>query len=233
MPFYAVAKGRKIGVFEIWKECTSSIFKFKGAVYKKFNTKDEANQFIIDYNKAPNKHIYSKINTIENVECDYFVYVDGSCDKNGFKNAIAGIGIFFGIDDPRNVSRRILGKQTNNVAELKAIIETYKIIENDILINKKITIVSDSEYAIKCIKSYGDKCNADNWQKDIPNKELVKEVYLLFKDKPNIKFMHIMAHTNKRDVHSMGNHHADLLATQALSIKYIIQNNNPIKNTLK
>lgn len=64
-------------------------------------------------------------------------YTDGACSNNGRKNALAGIGIFFGINDTRNISKNIKGKQTNNTAELSAIIETYSIIENDILNGKK------------------------------------------------------------------------------------------------
>jgi hypothetical protein len=38
----------------------------------------------------------------------------------------------------------------------------------------------------------------------------------LYKDKSNIKFMHIYAHTNKQDEHSYGNQQADNLANKKL-----------------
>jgi ribonuclease HI len=41
-----------------------------------------------------------------------YVYTDGSCKRNGKTNPDAGIGIYFGDDDNRNVSRKIYGKQT-------------------------------------------------------------------------------------------------------------------------
>ena len=78
------------------------------------------------------------------------VFTDGACRNNGKPTACAGIGIYFGPNDGRNVSRRITGKQTNNVAELTAIIEVYTIIKQDILSGKEITIFSDSEYSIRC-----------------------------------------------------------------------------------
>lgn len=148
---------------------------------------------------------------------DYFVYTDGACSNNGKPNAKAGIGIFFAKDDTRNLSKKIEGKQTNNTAELSAIIETYFIIENDILNGKNITIVSDSEYAIKCVSTYGHKCHNKNWNMDFPNKELVKIAYNLYKDKQNIQFLHIKAHTNNTDIHSIGNENADLLANNAIT----------------
>jgi ribonuclease HI len=152
------------------------------------------------------------------IQPDYYVYTDGSCSNNGRVGACSGIGIYFGENDPRNVSQRILGKQTNNTAELRAIIDAYKIIEIDVLSGKRIIIVSDSEYAIKCVGSYGKKCSDDGWKKDMPNKELVKQVYELYKGKINVSFMHIMAHTGRTDIHSIGNDGADKLANLAVGI---------------
>lgn len=148
----------------------------------------------------------------------YYVYTDGACSKNGSKDAKAGIGIYFGEDDPRNVSRRVIGKQTNNTAELKAIIDTYPIIKADLDKGLRVCIVSDSQYSIGCATTYGQK-NADiKWTKDIPNKELVREIFLTYKNK-NIEFMHIKAHTGKTDIHSMGNDGADRMANIAIGVE--------------
>jgi len=204
MPYYAVANGRELGIFLNWADCCNSVKGYKHAVYKKFDTQEEAEHFIQTHNETK-KHN-------DDFTADYYVYTDGACSNNGKANASAGIGIYFGIDDNRNTSKRIEGKQTNNTAELSAIIEAYSIIENDILNGKKITIVSDSEYAIKCVSSYGEKCCKKNWNIDIPNKELVKTVYKLYKDKPNVQFMYIKAHTGYTDIHSIGNDNADKLA---------------------
>ena len=62
---------------------------------------------------------------------EIYVYTDGACSNNGRPNAKAGLGVFFGDGDSRNVYKRIVGKQTNNVAELSAIIEAYHILEKD------------------------------------------------------------------------------------------------------
>jgi len=147
---------------------------------------------------------------------DYFIYTDGSCIGNGKTNAKAGIGIYFGENDKRNTSRTFEGKQSNNTAELTAIIEAYKIAENDILAGKKIIFVTDSEYSIKCLTTYGKKQEATNWTEDIPNKVLVKYAYNLFKNKKNIGLKHIYSHTDSSDVHSVGNDNADKLANMAI-----------------
>lgn len=44
--YYAVAKGRTVGVCTSWDECKKRTEKFKGAVFKKFNTEEEALNFI-------------------------------------------------------------------------------------------------------------------------------------------------------------------------------------------
>lgn len=144
-----------------------------------------------------------------------YVYTDGACSNNGHADAIAGIGIYFGPQDSRNVSQRIDGKQTNNTAELGAILHLYTIIEEDILAGKQIGIVTDSIYAIRCATTYGKKCSDVGWKKDIPNKEMVKKVYELYSG-TNVVFIHVMSHTSKKDVHSLGNKEADKLATASI-----------------
>lgn len=205
MIFYVVAKGKKPGIYKTWKECELQVKGFSGSVYKKFDNLDEAEKYFKD-----------NISGSEITEADLYVYTDGACVNNGKNNARAGYGIYFGENDKRNVSKRVDGKQTNNVAELTAIIETYKIIEKDIHSKKNIIIFTDSEYALKCIGSYSKKQELNEWKNDIPNKELVKKIYTLYKEINNIKFRHIRAHTGKNDVHSIGNDNADKLAGMSI-----------------
>lgn len=46
MFYYAVSKGRKMGVFNSWTECKAQVDGFSGAIYKKFNTRKEAEAFV-------------------------------------------------------------------------------------------------------------------------------------------------------------------------------------------
>ena len=209
MPFYAVAKGINPGIYNTWDECKKQVAGYSGAIYKKFDSNNEAEQYIIAYNPVNN----DSLPNINNYTPEYYVYTDGSCLNNGTTNAKSGIGIYFGENDNRNVSCELDNKykQTNNVAELVAIIRAIHIIKDD-LQNKCICIVSDSEYAIKCATTYGKTCSLNKWTKDIPNLEIVKELYELVEKHPNVRFMHIMAHTTNQDIHSIGNRHADNLA---------------------
>jgi len=222
MVFYAVAKGRTTGIFLNWPDCNEQVKGFPNAIFKKFDSKKLAEDFIQSngtHGTSSNENVEKTITSFYSVGpmCkeefipDYYVYTDGSCINNGKENAIGGIGIFFGLADERNLSQRLEGKQTNNTSELMAIITTYFIIENDILQGKKIMIVSDSEYAINCASNYRAKENT-------PNKELVKQIYDLYKGRTNVRFIHIDAHTGKTDIHSIGNDNADRLANIAVGI---------------
>jgi len=200
MSYYAVARGVKKGIYSNWDECKVNVEGFENPIFKKFDNLQEAKDFMDDYSKI-------------------YVYTDGSCINNGKPNAKAGIGIFFGMNDPRNVSRRVEGKQSNNTGELTAIIEAIKILHKEIKSDLAVVIVTDSEYAIKCAVSYGKKMASIDWKpkdKTIPNLELVKELYTITSNYKNISFMHIEAHTDKKDRHSFGNHNADLLANMAV-----------------
>jgi ribonuclease HI len=240
MLYYAVSNGREKGIFNSWDLCSKSVIGYKNSKFKKFKNYNEAVEFI-NINKTPYNIIENTLNTNvltkrvikchkidynyciheydENMKIiDYFVYTDGSCLNNGANNSKSGIGIFFGNDDIRNVSKKLLGKQTNNIAELIAIIDTYDIIKDDIDNNLNIMIVTDSKYSILCITSYGNRCELNNWDLQIPNKYLVKKVYDLYKNIPNVHFKHISAHTNNNDIHSIGNRNADILANNGCKI---------------
>ncbi len=145
-----------------------------------------------------------------------YVYTDGACINNGKSNAKAGMGVFFSENDPRNISKKVDGKQTNNTAELGAVYEALCVLVDDIRDNENICIITDSEYVIKCCTTYGKKCQLDNWTKDIPNKELVKTLFTAFDNYKNLSLQHIDAHTGRQDIHSLGNEQADRLANLAI-----------------
>ena len=146
------------------------------------------------------------------------IYTDGACSNNGKPSAKAGFGVWFGENDERNVSQTYNGRQTNNVAELLAIITALTIVKEDIEQGRIIHLYTDSDYSKRCCTTYGEKMEKRNWikKKPIPNQELVKQAYYTFKDKKNVHFNYIAAHTGKEDEHSLGNEGADKLANLAI-----------------
>ena len=104
------------------------------------------------------------------------VFTDGACINNGKPNAIAGIGVFIADNDPRNVSRRVEGKQTNNVAELTAIKRAIDILIEKNLIYYSIKIYTDSQYSIDCVEKWYDMwIEKNNFNKR--NVELIRDIY--------------------------------------------------------
>tara|TARA_B100000795_G_scaffold263311_1_gene242311 strand:- start:2626 stop:3477 length:852 start_codon:yes stop_codon:yes gene_type:complete len=152
------------------------------------------------------------------------VYTDGACSNNGKPNSLSGYGVYFGENDKRNESKKITGeKHTNNIAELTAFIRAIEILDPEIKNNIQVNIYTDSEYVIKCATSYGDKLSRNNWKtttdKIPPNVKLVKKSHELYHGIHNIKLIHINAHTNNDDIHSIGNDNADKLANMAIGIE--------------
>lgn len=152
------------------------------------------------------------------------VYTDGACSNNGKPDARAGFGVWFGENDVRNVSESFNGVQTNNRAELLAIVKALSILRENIEKGDNINIYSDSSYSIRCCTTYGKKCEKKNWvnpydkNKPIPNLEIVQTLYNFCKNYKNIKFTHIRAHTGLTDDHSVGNENADRLANLAIGV---------------
>ena len=206
MPYYALYTGHiENAIFTNWDECKKHIHA--KPKYKKFNTLAEAEHF---RQNGPSTIIGEESDS----ELDIIVYTDGACSRNGSKNALAGYGIYFGEGDPRNVSKRLTtGKFTNNVAELTAVVEAIKLLSGSY--DKKIGIYTDSTYTMLCASSFGEKCQKKKWASDIPNVELVKELYTLVKEH-SITLLHVSAHTTNDDDHSNGNREADRLATQSI-----------------
>ena len=150
------------------------------------------------------------------------IYTDGACSNNGKPDARAGFGIWFGEKDERNTSESFTGPQTNNRAELLAIIKALTILRDEIEQRQPIIIYRDSSYSIICCTTYGEKESKKGWEtkgKDIPNRQLVEVAYNFVKKYNNIKFKHIRAHTGLEDEHSIGNEHADRLANLSIGVE--------------
>ena len=205
MPFYATYIGHiKDGVFDTWDECRAEAHK--KPKFKKFATREEAVKFNREGPFGPAVGAF-----------DVVVYTDGACRNNGKASAAAGYGIYFGPSDPRNESTRLTGKATNNIAELTAVNRTLQLIENDLKQAKRCAIYTDSTYAILCCGSYGQRCEKKKWPDDVPNRALLMNTYSLAKQYTDcLVFVHVAAHTGNTDEHSLGNSHADRLATEAI-----------------
>lgn len=228
MPIYVVTKGHKPGLYQNWEDAEKQIAGYPGSSYKVFKDNEQVNA--VTYHKQHSlgglgklkiKPIIVKKKTttltgtlLSEIEKSYFnhseysesnilaIYTDGSTIGNGKKNATGGYGVFFGRPNIPNISLPLKsGKVTNNIAELKAIIDALKYISAN---NIKAVIYYDSDYASGVITGR---------KKAHTNLELVNEGKMLLracKIKPT--FHHVYSHTGAKDLHSIGNEIADLLA---------------------
>ena len=235
MPYYAVHKGKRPGIYKTWPECKEQVNQFAYPVYKKFENEKDA-QYFLEHGFQNNKNPVSKKFAIDkkneklleeeltlDPEHKIFVYTDGSCIK--FPNGLtkAGYGIYIPSKQIK-VSEPLLNqKQTNNRAELTAIIKAfdYLTIEEK---RKKIIIITDSQYSIYIFKDTGLNYEKNNFMKDgkeVLNKDLIQKA-LHIKRTYNVQLLKIRAHTSKNDVHTKYNEIVDKLAKDGA-----YQNKNP------
>ena len=182
---------------------------------------------ICPYKEVRDRVLARKASPTEDIQCPkadpdhnqvLYVYTDGACRGNGTRNARASIGVYFGQSDPRNISETVNGKQTNNVAEVEAILCAYASIcaTGHRLNGDYWVIVTDSAYAVGWAGKLGEKNSRDQWRRLVPNKALVKKLYEAISKDPLVTLQKVAAHTDRQDPHSVGNRLADLLANQAL-----------------
>jgi ribonuclease HI len=116
--FYGVAVGHYPGVYETWTEAQEQIKDVKGPKYKKFGTREEAEEFVRNGGKAVKVDAKGrkkeksngtgaegpsakKAKTSSLKGKTIRVYTDGSSRRNGQVGAVAGVGVYFGENDPR------------------------------------------------------------------------------------------------------------------------------------
>lgn len=155
----------------------------------------------------------------ETVPSDVFiVYTDGACKHNGSDKARAGIGIYFNknnkIKIPSISERLMTVKQTNNAAELTAILRALELCDSH-NISDKILIYTDSDYSMKCITIWYPQWKKEDKLKDRKNIDILIKIDKLY-EKLDVKFKHIRSHTGLTDIHSRGNDMADKLAVESL-----------------
>lgn len=176
MKYYAVRIGRNPGIYHTWDECKRETMGFKGASFKKFSTREDAEAFINEIEEDKK----------ESAEKDELVvYVDGSY-RNSDKSHSYGVYMFndeeeytyskrfFKDSDMRNVSGEIKGAMC-------AVEEAVK------LGKKKIYL----HYDYEGIRSWA----LGFWKTNKEGTIYYKNFYDSIKDKLEVKFIKVEAHT--------------------------------------
>ncbi|KAI9145668.1 ribonuclease H-like domain-containing protein [Paraphysoderma sedebokerense] len=141
------------------------------------------------------------------------VYCDGSSLGNGKMGATAGLGVWFGDNDSRNISESLPGyPQTNNRAEILACIRAIETINSNEGFDCEILIATDSQYVIKMVTDYRFRKSNQRMEDRYKNMDLFEQLFKLVDEragKGEVKFQHVAGHAG---IH--GNEMADMLARQ-------------------
>jgi ribonuclease HI len=153
--YYAVLKGRKTGIFTSWEECEKQVKGFRGALYKSFKTKGEAEAalgleepgclFLLGQSK---KREPSKEDTAPSSALIVdSICVDASCIGNPGAVEYRGVNT---ATREEIFHKQPMPKGTNNLGEFLAIVHGLAYLKNQ---RKDIPIYSDSQTAILWVKN--------------------------------------------------------------------------------
>lgn len=195
--FYAVKKGREIGVFNSWKECQEKINGFSGAQYKSFKTLLEAEDYL---------NSNSEIKIKDNEEC-IVAYVDGSYEHSIKKY---GSGILL-IKDNNTILEKSIGGNEEDMISMRNVAGEVKAAE--------FAMTYCIENGYKNLLLHYDYLGIENWCTGLwkANKEGTKKYRDIYKEYINkglkVKFLKVKAHSGNKF-----NDKADMLAKKGLEL---------------
>ncbi|XP_073529080.1 ribonuclease H1 isoform X2 [Phyllobates terribilis] len=138
------------------------------------------------------------------------VYTDGCCSRNGRLKARAGIGVYWGPNNPLNVAERLEGKQTNQRAEIQAACKALEQAKSENI--TKLVLYTDSMHTINGITKWIHSWKLNGWKmstgKEVINRGDFEKLDRLTQGL-DVKWMHIPGHAGFG-----GNEEADKLARE-------------------
>ncbi|PSR99181.1 hypothetical protein PHLCEN_2v4184 [Hermanssonia centrifuga] len=130
------------------------------------------------------------------------VHTDGSCLNPGMPDARAGAGVFWGPGDRRNGAFRVAGAQTNNRAELTAVLLAILEAQPSLALQ----LFTDSQYAIHSICHWAPLWANTGWS--CANADILKDIaHIISLRHAPISFIWVKGHSGNR-----ANEEADTLA---------------------
>jgi ribonuclease HI len=141
--YYAVRKGRKIGIFSNWSDCLAAVKGFSGAIYKGFETEEDAQTWLNNCeggDTCENQKL-AENNLIQSDKIDYEVYTDGSYINGKYSFGYAFIKDGQIVFEESGVGEDSEAAKMRNVAgEIEAV---KNAVEKAISLNVRIRIYHD------------------------------------------------------------------------------------------
>lgn len=230
MSYYAVAHGRKPGVYRTWTECKANTDGVLHARFKKFTKLEEAEAFVESGGAVLSilSQLGAEASTIRDRPAvltakpphdgdDAIVaFVDGACSGNGTRHARAGYAVVFPSME-RTVAEPLFGaNQTNNRAEYMAAIRALELsAELDPSGRKTLFIYTDSMLLLNSATRWMATWKRSGWKKK--DGKAVLNVDLLMRldeltARRQVSWKHVSAHTGGVDWASRWNDAADKAA---------------------
>lgn len=227
MPYYAVFKGRRPGIYESWDHVKSQVFAFRGAVYKKFEERTAAEVFM-----ATGKDPDSKD---EDLHCiDFSIpsdnmlvcFTDGSAFNNGNKLSKCGFAVVWPHHPQKDYSQHLHSGSTNNRAEFSAVIHALcQADEIDPSKTKTLIVFTDSMLLINSMTKWVQQWEKKGYKKadgtDVLNADLIRVLRDKMKRR-DVTFKHVKAHTGGDSWQAVYNDRVDKLARAAADISPIV-----------
>ena len=172
--FYVIWKGTKTGVFTSWEACKKNIVNFKGAQYKSFSSKEEAEKAFKETYEAYKGKDTKKI-ALSNEELTLIgkpiipsISVDAACSGNPGKMEYRGVDIE---SKKQLFIQGPFEKGTNNIGEFLALVHGLGFLKQR---NLAHPIYSDSKIAISWVKKGQCRTNLPITEENKPLFDFVK-----------------------------------------------------------
>lgn len=216
MAFYAVKKGKNPGIYATWDEAKQQVVHFHNPVYKKFESKEEAEKFINSRQTAITE--FFQVSEPQESDHNLICFTDGSALNNGQENCKGGFAVVWPFHPEHDYNEHLF-PCTNNRAEYSAILHAIK--QSDVLDpakQKTLIIYTDSMLIVNSMVKWLPTWKKNNFKKadgtPVLNLDLITTIDNLSKTR-KVAYRHVKAHTNLDSWESKHNAKADKMAKQA------------------
>ena len=193
--FYAVRRGRVPGIYTAWDECRRQVTGFKGAEYKGFETRADAEAFMAGGEAAHQTRIGAAV-----------AYVDGSFDVKTKRYSYGMVIMYNGRETTENEAfdDESLADMRNVAGEIEG---------------SKAAMLWCIEHAVAELDLFYDYAGIEKWctgewKTNKPGTIAYKEFYDWAKDRVSVSFIKVKGHSGDKY-----NDMADKLAKEALGFR--------------
>lgn len=217
--YYAIARGRKIGVVRTWAECQELTDGYKGARFRRYGSQDEAEAWIEYFNKGNHEargkrkghgdkptsaktpvakepsHKKYKVDAVKDNHKVIYAWTDGGSRGNG-SNLCSAAWAFYAESPLGEIltDSQVVPGATNNQMELRALQECLTVLSSKRYQYHKIILTSDSQYLLNGVNKWMYGWDKAGWPDTVKNKEQWQDILLKVRTLRDIEFKWAKGH---------------------------------------